>query len=165
MTSRWVTILPMRHINEMNELGDMGLFPTVIYAGASANILLTNFLTWKFFGWGGGAVEYLIPWAVLLPALNILPVVLLRQRDRKSESAGVARAYPLISETNFLWDQHRFSSWVYAVAAANMFFWIVFSWWLFTWNAGGVVFVFLELLAFLVTFVPLWRTLGFLRNL
>jgi len=141
----------LRTIAEMTELRDMGRFPTTVYLGATANILLTVWLTRIVFTWCQGSVVYMFPWALLLPVLNVLPVLLLRKRETS------ALPYPKISEMDFFRDQHRFSSWVYAVAASNMFFWIVFSWWVFTLNTSLILFLVLELFAAAITFVPLWR--------
>jgi hypothetical protein len=129
----------------------MGRFPVAIYLGATGNILLTIVLTWKVHGWCGGDWFYLLPWAVLLPALNVLPVVLLRRAENSP------RAIPTLSTMSFFGDQHRFSSWVYAVAAGNMFFWIVFSWWVFQQSASVSSLALTLLVAFACTFVPLWR--------
>jgi hypothetical protein len=135
----------------MTELSDMGRFPVAIYLGATANILLTIALTWKVHGWSGGDWFYLLPWAVLMPALNVLPVLLLRSTEKSP------REFPTLSKMSFFGDQHRFSTWVYAVAAGNMFFWIVFSWWAFQQSASVAILSLTLLVAFSCTFVPLWR--------
>ena len=136
----------------MSELRDMGAFPNSVYIGASANIIFSIYLTRLIFLWGGGSIFYLLPWAVLLPSLNVLPVTLLRRREKLSNNP-----YPEISQMNFFRDQHRFSSWVYAVAAANMFFWIVFSWWILSFSTHLAVLFMLQICAALITFVPIWR--------
>jgi len=140
-----------RTIAEMVHLRDMGRFPTSVYLGATANILLSIWLTRIVFTWCEGSVVYLFPWALLLPVVNVLPVLLLRKLEAPE------LPYPQISQMSFFRDQHRFSSWVYAVAASNMFFWIVFSWWVLTLSTSFIWFIFLELFAATITFVPLWR--------
>ena len=57
---------------------------------------------------------------------------------------------------SFFGDQHKFASWVYAVASANMLVWIVLSWSLFSYRhdrrtLGGML-----LLASACTFFPVW---------
>ena len=56
--------------------------------------------------------------AVILVAYNLLPVVLLRGREG---AVGLAETPP-IEQMGFIHDQHRFTSWVYAVASGNLFF-------------------------------------------
>ena len=56
--------------------------------------------------------------AVVLLGLNLLPVVVLRWREG---AAGLADTPP-VEQMNFVRDQHRFASWVYAVASGNLFF-------------------------------------------
>ena len=88
--------------------------------------------------------------AVLLVAGNILPVVLLRWREG---AAGLADTPP-ITEMGFVRDQHRFASWVYAVASGNLFFWLMLAWAAFGVERSGRMFLAVEGLAFLCTFAP-----------
>ena len=141
----------LKKLNEMTELQDMGRFPTSVYLGATGNILFTIYLTWHLHRWWGGEVFVLLPWALLMPTLNIIPVLLLRKQEKPG------REFPEISQMNFFKDQHRFSSWVYVVAAGNMFFWIVCSWWIFGLDSGKPGLLVAQGLALIVTFVPLWR--------
>lgn len=140
-----------KKLNEMNALRDMGLFPISIYVGATGNILFTIYLTSICHDWFSGQLRMLLPWAVLLPTLNIIPVLILR----KYELPG--REIPEISKMDFFKDQHRFASWVYALAAANMFFWIVSSWCVLGVLSRSVALPVMFCIASVVTFVPLWR--------
>lgn len=140
-----------KRLNEMTELRDLGKLTTLVHLGASTNIVVTILLTLKVFSWVDGAWAYALPWAVLLPVLNLAPVLMLRARGLSE------REFPLTNEMDFFRDQHRFSSWVYAVAAANMFLWIMTSWWLFSFSAGIPTVVAICVFAAAVTFVPLWR--------
>lgn len=141
----------MRKINEMSEIWDMGKFPFVIYCGATANILATIWVTSYVYWAVAGDVRWLLPWAVILPLVNIFFVVALR--------FGMPEPleYPLISQTNFWSDQHRFSTWVYVVAGFNMFFWISFGWWSQSMFPESTSLNISLAVAFVVTFVPLWR--------
>jgi hypothetical protein len=143
----------MAAINSMTALRHLGELPAFVHLGASLNIVVTIFLTWYVFQLFGGGVVGLIPWAVAMPLINIIPVVILRRVDRSD------RPFPETSQMNFLRDQHRFSSWVYAVAAANMFFWIVFSWWCFSIYPFSITLNLVQVSAFAITYVPLWRRL------
>ena len=138
-----------KRLDEMDDLRDMGRFPVPIYVGATSNILLTIWLTYLLRGRFGGPLA-LPAWAVGIISANLLPVVALRFRMDEET------VFPPIEEMGFVGDQHKFSSWVYAVASGNMLFWIVLSWGLFSrWRdrrslAGMLV------LAFVCTFFPAW---------
>jgi len=138
-----------KRLDEMDDLRDMGRFPVPIYVGATSNILLTIWLTYLLRGRFGGPLA-LPAWAVGITSANLLPVVALRSRMDEET------VFPPIEEMGFVGDQHKFSSWVYAVASGNMLFWIVLSWGLFSrWRdrrslAGMLV------LAFVCTFFPAW---------
>ena len=54
----------------------------------------------------------------------------------------------------FARDQHRFASWVYAVASGNLFFWLTLAWAAFGVERSGRMLLALEGLAFLCTFAP-----------
>ena len=114
-----------KKLNEMNRLSDMGHFPPLVNAGATLNILLTLTLTW-----------YLVPrhpepyapilWIALVLFLNLLPVVLLRL------TLNPATTYRRLADMDFVHDQHKFSDWVYVAASANMAFWVLSAWALFS---------------------------------
>jgi hypothetical protein len=133
----------------MNDLRDMGRFPVPIYVGATGNVLMTIILTYLVQGrypdsrmlprWGGGVI-----------VANLLPVLLLRSRMDE------ATRYPQIEEMDFIADQHKFARWVYAVASANMLFWISLSWHVFSRRRDGKTLAGLLLLAFVCTFYSAW---------
>lgn len=140
---------PGKRLNEMDDLRDMGRFPVPIYVGATGNILQTLVLTY----WLHGRVRSRLAlplWAGAIIAANVGPVIALRRTlDEHSN-------YPPIPETDFFADQHKFASWVYAVASANMLAWIVFAWAIFDLSRtprvlGGVLTV-----ALLATSLPAW---------
>lgn len=138
---------PEKRLNEMDRLGDMGHFPALVNAGATANVLLTLCLTWWV------AQRFPQPWAPVLwvaavLALNLLPVVVLRLGLTPSTR------YPRLREMNFVHDQHKFSDWVYVAASANMAFWVLSGWAVFTWYPARRALVAMLILAFLLTFSP-----------
>ena len=65
-------------------------------------------------------------WVALVLFLNLLPVVLLRF------TLSPATVYPTLRTMDFVRDQHKFSDWVYVAASANMAFWVLGSWALFS---------------------------------
>ncbi len=140
---------PGKRLDEMDNLRDMGRFPIPIYVGATGNILQTLALTYWLHGRAQSRAA-LPAWAGAVIAANVGPVILLRRTlDEHSN-------YPPIVETDFFADQHKFASWVYAVASANMLTWIVFAWAVFDLSRtpralGGVLTV-----ALLATFLPAW---------
>ena len=145
----------MRHhrrpkkLDEMDDLRDMGRFPIVVYIGATGNILFAVWLTFLVHArytqtWA------MLAWAVGLAGGNVLPVVFLRWRMRPDAD------HPLIEEMGFFNDQHKFATWVYAVAVANMFFWIVLAWTAFSLNRAPSVLVAVLALALVSTFFPAW---------
>ena len=139
----------------MDRLADMGTFPWTVHLGASVNILFTIWLTFVVHHAVAGKTIALIFFGMGMVALNVLPVFLLRKYFMPADTT-----YPLTHEMNFIRDQHKFSSWVYAIASANMFFWIVAGWCVFDISESSVALVLLQIVAFVVTYVPLWR--GFL---
>jgi hypothetical protein len=136
-----------KKLNEMNRLGDMGHFPVVVNAGATVNVLLTITVTWF--------VEPYFPqvfapvgWIALVLALNLLPVLLLRL------SITPQTSYPTLAEMDFVRDQHKFSDWVYVAASANMAFWVLSSWALFSVLHTPVTLGAVLVVAFVATFSP-----------
>ena len=138
-----------KRLDEMDDLRDMGRFPVPIYIGATGNVLMTIVLTYLVRGrypgsrtlprWGGGVI-----------LANLLPVFLLRSRmDEGTHS-------PEIEQMDFFTDQHKFAPWVYAVASANMLFWILLSWTVFSRRRDGKALAGMLLLAFVCTFYPAW---------
>ena len=152
-TPRPFTAHPRLH--EMSRLEDMGRFPVVVYLGATANVLIEVL----FFYWLHGRVAGSLPvgfvCAVALVGLNLLPVVALRWREG---AAGLADT-PAVERMGFVRDQHRFASWVYAVASGNLFFWLMLAWAAFDLEHSARALLGVECLAFLCTFAPVWRRL------
>ena len=140
----------------MNRLQDMGRFPTVVYAGATANVLVSILLFYWLHGRVGGSLPVGFVCAVVLLAVNLSPVVLLRRREG---AEGLANTPP-VEQMGFVRDQHRFASWVYAVASGNLFFWLMLAWAAFDLEHSARSLLGVELLAFLCTFAPVWRRLA-----
>jgi len=138
-----------KRLHEMNDLRDMRLFPISIYAGATGNVLASITATWFINGWYK-ELWLLWLWAVGLVGLNILPVVLLRWFDSRLKDT------PPIGQMNFFRDQHRFATWVYAVAAGNMFFWIVTAWVTFSFSRDIQALGLLLIMALVITTFPAW---------
>ena len=141
-----------KHLHEMNRLEDMGRFPIRIYAGATANVLVSVLIFYWLHGRVGGSLPVGFGCAVVLLTVNLLPVVLLRRREG---AAGLANTPPL-EQMGFVRDQHRFASWVYAVASGNLFFWLTLAWAAFDLEQSVRVLLGVEVLAFLCTFAPVW---------
>lgn len=136
-----------KRLSEMDRLGDMGHFPAVVNAGATANVLLTLSITWWM------AMRFPQPWAPVLwvaavLTVNLLPVLLLRLSLRPDTP------YPRLSEMDFVHDQHKFSDWVYVAASANMAFWVLTGWAVFSWYPSRRALAGMLILAFLLTFSP-----------
>jgi hypothetical protein len=142
-----------KKLNEMNRLTDMGHFPAVVNAGATVNVLATITVTWFV------EPRFLQPfapvvWVALVLAVNLLPVVLLRW------SMGPSTQFPTLAEMDFVRDQHKFSDWVYVAASANMAFWVLVSWAVFSFAHGVGVLAAMLVVAFVATFSPVmvrWR--------
>lgn len=136
-----------KQLNRMDRLGDMGHFPAVVNAGATVNILVTLCVTWwlvpRF-----PQVYAPVVWSALVLVLNLLPVVLLRLSMRADDT------YPTLRNMNFVRDQHRFSDWVYLAASANMAFWVLTSWALFSFRYQLSTLVFMLVIAAVATFSP-----------
>jgi hypothetical protein len=133
----------------MDDLRDMGRFPVPVHVGATANVLLTIWMTYRLRGRYESPLA-LPAWAVGVILANVLPVAVLRSRMDESTS------FPPIEEMGFFGDQHKFSSWVYAVASGNMLFWISLSWSVFSRRRDGATLGGMLLLAFVCTFFPAW---------
>src|SRR5919107_5779481 len=133
---------PRKRLNEMNDLTDMGHFPLSVHAGATANVLLSILLTYLLRGRLEGPLV-LPAWAGGVISANVIPVVLLRSRMDEHTH------YPEIAEMDFFADQHKFASWVYAVASANMLVWIVLAWTLFSYRRSPGALAGMLTLAFL----------------
>jgi len=136
-----------KKLNEMNRLADMAHFPAIVNAGATANILLTLTVTWwlqpRF-----PQVYAPVLWVALVLAINLLPVVLLRL------SLKPGTEYRTLGQMHFFTDQHKFSDWVYLAASANMAFWILTAWSIFSVTRTAATLAAILLVAFLVTFSP-----------
>ena len=139
-------------LHEMNRLEDMGRFPVRVYLGATANVLFSVLVFYWLHGRAGGRLPVGFACAVVLVAGNLLPVVALRRR----EGAAGLRDTPAVEQMGFVRDQHRFASWVYAVASGNLFFWLVLAWAAFDLERSPRVLVGVEVLAFGCTFAPVW---------
>ncbi|CAN5621092.1 hypothetical protein BH24ACT18_BH24ACT18_20490 [soil metagenome] len=138
-----------KRLDEMDDLRDMGRFPLPVYVGATSNILLTICLTYLLKGRFDGPLA-LPAWAGGIISANVLPVIALRSRMDEDAS------FPPIEEMGFFGDQHKFSTWVYAVASGNMLFWIVLSWSVFSRRRDGKALAGMLVLAFACTFFPAW---------
>lgn len=134
----------------MDRLEDMGRFPVVIYLGATANVLVEVAFFYWLHGRMGGWLPAGFAAAVGLVAANLLPVVALRWREG---AAGLSDTPP-VERMGFVRDQHRFASWVYAVASGNLFFWLMLAWAAFDLEHGARTLLAVEVLAFLCTFSP-----------
>ena len=135
-----------KRLNEMNRLGDMGHFPAMVNAGATANVLLTVAITWKY------VEPRFTPWAAVwlavVLAINLLPVVLLRL------AMGPATIFPPVAKMDFFRDQHKFSDWVYVAASANMSFWVLLTWTAAEFDHRLPVLIGLLSIAAIATFSP-----------
>ena len=138
-----------KRLNEMDDLRDMGRFPVPIYVGATSNILLTICLTYGLRGRSGHPLV-LPAWAVGIICANVAPVIALRS------SMDGGTSFPPIEEMGLFGDQHKSSSWVYAVASGNMLFWVVLSWSVFSRRRDGKALLGMLALAFVCTFFPAW---------
>ena len=144
-------------LDAMDRLADMAHFPTLVNAGATANILLTLVITYFVQQWptrnppgSQASLTFAAPllWTAVVLAVNLTPVVLLRALDHGT------RPMPRLREMNFTRDQHRFSDWVYLAASANMAFWILSGWTVFTLRHTPATLAATLVIAFLVTFCP-----------
>ncbi len=136
-----------KKLNEMNRLGDMGHFPAVVNAGATANVMATIVVTW-FVSARSTAVWAPVAWVAAVLAVNLLPVIVLRM------GMGPGTIYPPLGEMDFVRDQHKFSDWVYVAASANMAFWVLSSWAVFSVWRGVAALATTLVVAFVATFSP-----------
>lgn len=142
-------------LDRMDRLTDMLHFPATVNAGAMANVLLTLIVTYALEGYLARNPPPLpttalpVLWTALVLLLNVSPVVLLRL-------LGWQRAAPMptLAGMSFTRDQHRFSSWVYLAASADMAFWILVAWPVFTARHTPGTLAAVLVLAFLLTFSP-----------
>ena len=136
-----------KKLNAMNRLADMGHFPPMVNAGATANILFTLAVTW----WIEPSLTQPwspVAWVALVLCLNLLPVAFLRLTLQKGTP------YPTLREMNFWRDQHKFSDWVYVAASANMGFWVLLAWAVFSVRHTVGALISMLVTAFMVTFSP-----------
>ena len=136
-----------KKLNEMNRLADMGHFPAVVNAGATANVLVTICVTWMVAPRYAEAFAPVV-WVAIVLVANLLPVVVLRL------GMGPATEFPALGEMDFVRDQHKFSDWVYVAASANMAFWVLVSWALFSYAHTGAGLALMLVVAFVATFSP-----------
>ncbi len=136
-----------KKLNEMNSLRDMGHFPAAVNAGATANVLLTLCVTWMMVPRFPQAAAPVV-WLAIVLLLNLLPVVLLRSTMRPET------VFPPLSRMNFVTDQHKFSDWVYVAASANMAFWVLSGWALFSISHSPATLGLMLAVAFVATFSP-----------
>ena len=124
--------------------------------GATANVLVEIVFIYWLYGRVGGRFTVGFGAAVILVACNLLPVVFLRWRE------GVAGLVdtPPIEEMGFVRDQHRFATWVYAVASGNLFFWLMLAWAAFGVESSGRMLLTVEGLALVCTFAPVWSRMA-----
>ena len=148
-------------LNRMDRLADMGHFPALVNAGATVNVLVTVAVThWiePLFPYVGRAqlwppvtwppVLQAIAWTALVLVLNLAPVVVLRR------TMTAATPYPPLRHMDFVHDQHKFSDWVYLAASANMAFWVLTGWVVFSLDHSARTLVLFEVVAALATFSP-----------
>ncbi|MGI4758127.1 MAG: hypothetical protein ACRYGF_14930 [Janthinobacterium lividum] len=136
-----------KRLNQMDRLADMGHFPAVVNAGATVNILLTISVTWLLVPRFPQVYAPMV-WIALVLVLNLLPVILLRLTLHENE------VYPTLRTMDFVRDQHKFSDWVYLAASANMAFWVLTSWAVFSLRYRHSTLVALLVIAAVATFSP-----------
>lgn len=136
-----------KKLNEMNRLSDMAHFPAIVNAGATANVLLTVCVTFLLVPHYPQVCAPMV-WAAMVLCMNLLPVVLLRLRLKPDSE------YRTLGRMDFFRDQHRFSDWVYVAASANMAFWILVSWSVFSVVHNVAALAAILIVAFLATFSP-----------
>lgn len=93
-------------------------------------------------------VTQAVLWTALVLILNVTPVILLRLGLRPDTP------YPTLRNMNFVHDQHKFSDWVYLAASANMAFWVLSGWAIFSLFSTPGALVATLVIAALATFSP-----------
>ena len=136
-----------KRLDQMDRLTDMGHFPVLVNAGATANVLATIAVTWWLQTRFAQPLVSLVLVAVVL-TLNLLPVVLLRL------TLSSTTVYPQLGQMDFVRDQHKFSDWVYLAASANMAFWVLVAWALSAQRHTTGTLAALLVVAALATFSP-----------
>ncbi|WP_260737494.1 hypothetical protein [Tunturiibacter lichenicola] len=134
-------------IDRMDRLADMTHFPALVNAGATANILITLLITWRLVPLFHQIYAPVV-WTALVLCINLMPVIFLRAVSYNKSPT------PALRNMSFFNDQHRFSDWVYLAASANMAFWILVSWSIFTISYTPTTLAALLAVAFIVTFAP-----------
>jgi len=134
-------------IDRMDRLADMAHFPALVNAGATANILITLLITWHLVPRYPQTYAPIV-WTALVLCINLMPVIFLRAVSYNKSPT------PALRSMSFFNDQHRFSDWVYLAASANMAFWILVSWSIFTISYTPATLAALLAVAFIVTFSP-----------
>ncbi len=125
----------------------MAHFPVPVHAGATANVMAMIAVTWLLVPRYPQIFAPAI-WIAIVLTLNLLPVVLLRLGLRAETR------YSTLAEMDFFRDQHKFSDWVYLAASADMAFWILVSWSVFSVEPTAGRLAAMLMLAFFVTFSP-----------
>ena len=147
-----------KRLDQMDRLADMLHFPALVNAGATLNILVTLAVTY-FLEPRYPRVYAALVWIAIVLCLNLLPVFLLRLTLQPGEPMRSLRTM------DFVHDQHKFSDWVYLAASANMAFWILAAWSLFSITHTPAALLAALLIAFLATFSPvLARAAGLLHH-
>ena len=125
----------------------MAHFPAAVNAGATANVLLTLLVTWSVQPHFPQAIAPIV-WVAMVLAVNLTPVLLLRLGLQPDT------VYPTLATMSFVRDQHKFSDWVYVAASANMAFWVLTGWAVFSMHRTLGALGTMLAVAFLVTFSP-----------
>ena len=147
-----------KRLDEMNRLTDMLHFPALVNSGATFNVIVTIVVTYLLVPRYSQTFAPAL-WIGIVLCLNLLPVVLLR---RTMNAATPVRS---LRDMHFISDQHKFSDWVYLAASANMAFWILAAWSLFSVLHTPSALLVVLVIAFLATFSPiLARAAGILRH-
>ncbi len=134
-------------LDRMDRLADMGHFPALVNAGATANVLLTVLITWNLVP-RYPQVYAPVVWTAVVLVVNLLPVVLLRAVSFNKSPI------PPLGRMDFFRDQHRFSDWVYLAASANMAFWVLVSWGIFAVAHSPMALWAVMMVALVATFSP-----------
>jgi hypothetical protein len=116
-------------INEMHSLVNLFWLTSSVHLGATINIVFSILISNHYFRNYSNSHFALLGVSNFFIAVNILPVVILRILDEKMKEN-----VPPVNSMPFFRDQHRFSSWFYFVASANLQFWIFLSWFISFFN-------------------------------